>query len=64
LTYIDKVLNAAKVVEENQKVTVAGEVDRVYVNVPEEVTIEEGGQPKYSIVKTGMKDTGRLLMRR
>ncbi|KAH8549578.1 galactose mutarotase-like domain-containing protein [Umbelopsis sp. PMI_123] len=57
LTYIDKVLNAAKVVEENQKVTVAGEVDRVYVNVPEEVTIEEGGQPKYSIVKTGMKDT-------
>ncbi|CAO3688124.1 unnamed protein product [Umbelopsis ramanniana] len=57
LTYIDKVQNAAKLVEENEKVTFAGEVDRVYANVPEEVTIEEDGQAKYLIVKNGMKDT-------
>jgi D-hexose-6-phosphate mutarotase len=59
LSYIDKVLNGAKVVEENQKVNIAGEVDRVYVSVPDEVTIEEDGQAKYRIVKTGMKDTGK-----
>lgn len=58
LTYIDKVQNGAKAVEENEKITIAGEVDRVYANVPEVVTIEEDGQPRYRIAKTGMKDTG------
>ncbi|KAJ2963031.1 hypothetical protein NQZ79_g1919 [Umbelopsis isabellina] len=57
LTYTDKVQNGAKVVEENQKVTVAGEVDRVYTNVPEEVSIEIENKPAFKIVKTGMKDT-------
>lgn len=61
MTYIDKVQNAAKIVEENEKVTFAGEVDRVYANVPEEVTIEENGQAKYRIVKNGMKDTGKWI---
>ncbi|GAB5592458.1 hypothetical protein Unana1_07358 [Umbelopsis nana] len=57
LTYTDKVQNGAKAVEENEKVTIAGEVDRVYANVPEVVTIEEDGQPLYRIAKTGMRDT-------
>jgi D-hexose-6-phosphate mutarotase len=59
LTYIDKVQNGAKVVEENEKVTIAGEVDRVYSNVPEEVSIEIENKPAFKIVKNGMKDTGK-----
>lgn len=58
--YIDKVANAAKFTENNDKVTINGEVDRVYKKVQDKVLLEVGNGSSIQIEKSNLKDTGKL----
>ncbi|KAF1799732.1 galactose mutarotase-like domain-containing protein [Mucor lusitanicus] len=55
--YIDKVQNAAKFTETNDKVTISGEVDRVYKKVQDKVLLEVGNGSSIQIEKSNLKDT-------
>ncbi|KAI7861876.1 galactose mutarotase-like domain-containing protein [Spinellus fusiger] len=54
--YIDKVANGEKALESREAVTIEGEVDRVYSNVPDHLSVKigEGG---INIEKINLKDT-------
>lgn len=58
--YIDKVENAAKFTENNDKVTISGEVDRVYKKVQDKVLLEVGNGSSIQVEKSNLKDTGKL----
>ena len=58
--YIDKVANAAKFTENNDKVTINGEVDRVYKKVQDKVLLEVGNGSSIQVEKSNLKDTGKL----
>lgn len=58
--YIDKVQNAEKFTEKNNKVTISGEVDRVYKKVQDKVLLEVGDGSSIQIEKSNLKDTGKL----
>ncbi|KAI8095527.1 P-loop containing nucleoside triphosphate hydrolase protein [Thamnidium elegans] len=55
--YIDKVNAGAKLVEENEKVTIDGEVDRVYKKVQDKILLEVGDGSSIQIEKNNLKDT-------
>ncbi|CEP16664.1 hypothetical protein [Parasitella parasitica] len=55
--YIDKVNNAAKFTEENKKVTINKEVDRVYKAVKGDIFLEVGNDTLIKIEKSNLKDT-------
>ncbi|KAI9359695.1 galactose mutarotase-like domain-containing protein [Pilaira anomala] len=54
--YIDKVNNGAKTTEENENVTVAGEVDRVYKKVQDKISLLVGDGTSIQIEKNNLKD--------
>ncbi|KAI8637632.1 galactose mutarotase-like domain-containing protein [Parasitella parasitica] len=54
--YIDKVNNAAKSTEENKKVTIIGEVDRIYKVVEDNIVLEVGNGSSIGIEKSNLKD--------
>lgn len=56
--YIDKVNNGAKTTEENENVTVAGEVDRVYKKVQDKISLLVGDGTSIQIEKSNLKDMG------
>lgn len=56
ITYKDKVLQGAHVVEERDDVTIASEVDRVYANVPGTVTVKDGGKTLFTVERQNLKD--------
>ncbi|KAI7908181.1 galactose mutarotase-like domain-containing protein [Cokeromyces recurvatus] len=55
--YIDKVQNGINVTEENEKVTINGEVDRVYKKVQDKVLLEVNNDSTIQIEKFNLKDT-------
>ncbi|KAI8992193.1 galactose mutarotase-like domain-containing protein [Mycotypha africana] len=55
--YIDKVQNAAVLTEKNEKVTIGGEVDSVYKDVPDKIKLNAGNGSAIQIVKSNLKDT-------
>lgn len=57
--YIDKVEAGAKYTEKNEKVTIAGEVDRVYKKVQDKIILEVGDGSSIQIEKNNLKDTGK-----
>lgn len=57
--YIDKVEAGAKFTEQNENVTIAGEVDRVYKKVQDKITLEVGDGSRIQIEKSNLKDTGK-----
>lgn len=57
--YIDKVKDAAKFTEKNEKVIISGEVDRVYKKVQDKVLLEVGNGSSIQIEKSNLKDTGK-----
>lgn len=60
--YIDKVQNGAKVTENNEKVTIEGEVDRVYKNTQDKVILEIGDGSLIQLEKSNLKDTGKVAL--
>ncbi|KAI8083007.1 galactose mutarotase-like domain-containing protein [Halteromyces radiatus] len=56
-TFTDKVTGGTTDVENRDKVTIAGEVDRVYQDVKDHLIVNVGDQEKLTIDKTTMKDT-------
>ncbi|KAF8468892.1 galactose mutarotase-like domain-containing protein [Kalaharituber pfeilii] len=56
VTYKDKVQGGATITEANTNVTITGETDRVYAQVPGEVIIESDGKPMYKVVRTDLDD--------
>lgn len=60
--YIDKVEAGAKSVEKNEKVTIAGEVDRVYKKVQDKILLETGNGSSIQIEKNNLKDTGKIVV--
>jgi len=49
MTYIDKMKDAKKFKEENKTVTIGEEVDRVYMDVPDSLTLDVDGSGKRSV---------------
>jgi glucose-6-phosphate 1-epimerase len=55
--YLDKVLDASSH-EQSGDVSISGEVDRVYSNIPQNTTsIVEAGKPRFDIVRDKLSDT-------
>ena len=55
--YVDKVLDASTHTQAANEVTIAGEVDRVYSNIPQNTTsIVEAGKPRFDIVRDNLND--------
>jgi len=57
LTYLDRVDGGKEKSEANSTVSFAGEVDRIYLNAPNVLTITEAGQAAVEVVKDGFKDS-------
>lgn len=57
--YVDKVEAGAKFTEQNENVTIAGEVDRVYKKVQDKLILEVGDGSRIQIEKSNLKDTGK-----
>jgi len=56
--YVDKVLDGRTHTQATNEVTISGEVDRVYANIPQNTTsILEGGRPRFDIVRDNLPDT-------
>ncbi|KAG2194560.1 hypothetical protein INT47_006519 [Mucor saturninus] len=55
--YVDKVKEGAKFTEQNENVTIAGEVDRVYKKVQDRLILKVGDGSRIQIEKSNLKDT-------
>jgi len=56
--YVDKVLDAKTLTQESPEITITGEVDRVYKNIPQDTTtIIEAGEPLFDVVRDKLTDT-------
>jgi glucose-6-phosphate 1-epimerase len=56
--YVDKVLDGRTHTQATNEVTIGGEVDRVYANIPQNTTsILEGGRPRFDIIRDNLPDT-------
>ncbi|TGZ79627.1 galactose mutarotase-like protein [Ascodesmis nigricans] len=52
VTYRDKTQGGAEIKEEPEAVEVKGEIDRMYVQAPGEVQVEESGKTVYTVTRT------------
>ncbi|KAI5803696.1 galactose mutarotase-like domain-containing protein [Geopyxis carbonaria] len=56
VSYADKVAGGATATETRDEVTIPGEVDRVYRDVPGAVVVKQDGTPVYSVERSGLPD--------
>lgn len=55
-SFIDKVGGAVTKEASGSPITFSGELDRVYTDSLAPITIEEGGTPKFEVLRDGMSD--------
>lgn len=56
LSYVDQVRNRQRMIEEDDDVSLRGEVDRVYMNAPDQLTIVDAGRRTFHIRKNYLND--------
>jgi hypothetical protein len=56
VTYKDKVQKGAEATEQRDELTVSSEVDRLYANVPNVVTVSDGGNTLFKVERSKLDD--------
>ncbi|KAF3915899.1 hypothetical protein AA313_de0203891 [Arthrobotrys entomopaga] len=56
LTYRDKTLGNSTHSEKEDTIKITGQTDRVYMDAPDEVVVQDDGKPIFTVTKTGLKD--------